>query len=217
MDLLSDPVLFANIWGAIGGVVGQLVEGRRQRSHSRHERKAAHKFSAHQAATQHQREVKDLRKAGLNPILSAGGSGAAAMQGQMGAMIPQTGAVATGMDVARGIAEVGKTQEQTQKLKEEIKSIPVARKLTREQIDKTAAAAKQLFALQAKLAEETRGVAFENLKRQQQRQILESNEWLQETRAVMDSIGAEARDVISIFRALGLGGKVNITKQFFNQ
>lgn len=38
-------------------------------------------FQRIMAETQHQREVEDLRKAGLNPLLSAGGSGAAAPAG----------------------------------------------------------------------------------------------------------------------------------------
>lgn len=38
-------------------------------------------FQLNMASTQHQREVEDMKKAGLNPILSAGGQGAAAPSG----------------------------------------------------------------------------------------------------------------------------------------
>lgn len=49
------------------------------------------KFQSDMSRTAHQREVEDLRKAGLNPILSAGGGGATTPPGSV-ASIPDFGA-----------------------------------------------------------------------------------------------------------------------------
>ena len=45
-------------------------------------------FQQHMSDTAHQREVKDLKAAGLNPILSAGGSGSSTPAGAMPTLTP---------------------------------------------------------------------------------------------------------------------------------
>lgn len=53
-------------------------------------------FQERMASTQHQREINDLKAAGLNPILSMGGSGASAPSGASATGVSASGASASG-------------------------------------------------------------------------------------------------------------------------
>lgn len=79
--------LLSSLAGSIGGVASGIFNWASAKSNQ--------SFQAEQSSTAHQREVNDLKAAGLNPVLSAGGSGSST----------PVGAVARADNPAAGLSE----------------------------------------------------------------------------------------------------------------
>lgn len=75
------------IGSAVGGIASAYASHKANKANIKMSREQM-KFQERMSNTAHQREVADLKKAGLNPILSAGGQGASAPSGSMPTINP---------------------------------------------------------------------------------------------------------------------------------
>jgi len=95
-------------WAAVLGGAASLIGGRQRNRAAAAQARLNRAFQERMSSTAHQREVKDLRLAGLNPILSAtGGSGASSPAGGMAPVQDViTPAVTTGLAARRAQQEI---------------------------------------------------------------------------------------------------------------
>lgn len=124
---------------AVGGLLGSGISAwsnyssaRQQNIMSRDVAREQMAFQERMSSTAHQREVEDLRKAGLNPILSAGGGGASSPAGAQPNIVGEIEGVASAArEIPRMLAELSAVRESTRKTKQDRKVAEVAEKKLR--------------------------------------------------------------------------------------
>lgn len=99
---------FAAAAAGIGQTIASAVGRRRGRRFAKKEAEKNRRFQAQQSGSIYQRGVKDMRAAGINPILmSSGGFGASAASGGMQSPTDQSIDVAGGVSTAASAAMMG--------------------------------------------------------------------------------------------------------------
>lgn len=167
----------AALGGLASGVLG-YIGGKKQQEASQEMSREQMAFQERMSSTAHQREVADLRAAGLNPILSTRHGGASSPSGAMGTAVNYIGdaareGISTAMQSRRLEADVEKIEADTATAKEQPENIKANTRL-------------QNMNYNVGLSQESQNYANVNLLNEQNKKVREEAENARKTGKILD-------------------------------
>lgn len=139
MDPVSVAVAGSSLVGGIGSMIGQYSANKANLKIAREQMA----FQERMSNTAHQREAEDLRKAGMNPLLTAGGSGSSTPSGASATMgnVGEAGARHIDpmmiLNIQQSRANIGKTRAETLVADNTAKNLDEQNRLIQAQIGRT--------------------------------------------------------------------------------
>lgn len=111
--------LFSKVGGLLNDITGASSAGKQNQKYALQSMSVQNAYEKEAAQNAHQWEVKDLKEAGLNPILSAGGSGASADTG-LTAGSQNSGGISP-LDIIGGLTSAKATWAQAKNIDQDTK------------------------------------------------------------------------------------------------